>query len=274
MTKIQIDDKLYTMNKAKKISYKQKKEIQLLSYKKLTKEISEDKINNRKNRAEEIVSFLMEQNLLHKTKNERILDAGCGFGFLTTELTKSGFNSLGIDFSPELVFSAKKIAEKQKLETKFVVADLTEKLPFKESFFDAIFLMDVLHHFWKFETILEQTIKTLKKGGSIFIIEANTTNPLRLLSAIIILFSISFLPKKFHLAPHTSEFFHLIRSYRKVLTRNGLSKINVVPLFLKEDSQFKNGKFTDFLYKINIFLFKNWIPLFCSREVIIRGIKD
>jgi len=262
------------INKATTISYKQKKEIQLLAYRKLAQEISDDKANRQRRQSEEIVSFLIKHNLLFEAKNDRILDVGCGFGFLAIELAKRGFESFGIDFSPELISSAKKIALKQKYKTKFIVADLTQKLPFKENSFDVIILMNVIHHFWKFEVILKQLIKLLKKNGSIIIIEANTSNPLRLLSAIIILFSISFLPKKFHLASHTSEFFHFICSYNKVLAKNGLSKISITPLFFKEDGQMRNSKFTELLYKINILLFKRWMPLFCSKSVIIRGIKD
>lgn len=262
------------MNKTKNISYKQKKEIQLLAYRNLTREISDNEVNSRKKQAEEIVSFLINRNLLTMVKNGRTLDAGCGLGFLAIEIGKNGFNSFGIDFSPDLITSAKKNANSQKSKTKFVVADLTQNLPFKENFFDAIILVDVLHHFWKFETILQRLINILKKNGSIFIIEANTNNPLRLFSAIIILFSITFLPKKFHLASHTSEFFHFIGSYKKILVKYGLSKIVINPLFLKESNQAENNKFTNLLYKMNILLLKKWLPLLCSKTVIIRGIKD
>lgn len=74
--------------------------------------------------------FCFSQN-----KTQKILDAGCGTGFLSIELSKLGFyNLIGVDIS-------KKMLEKACLKKNYINlinANLLN-LPFKNNFFDSIF---------------------------------------------------------------------------------------------------------------------------------------
>ncbi len=50
----------------------------------------------------------------------RVLDAGCGFGRVATELTRHGHTAVGVDADPDLVALAR-----EDTATRFLVADLT-----------------------------------------------------------------------------------------------------------------------------------------------------
>jgi len=73
-------------------------------------------------------------------KKQRILDLACGYGRFTIPLAKQGHNIEGLDISPNLIAKAKKDAEKEKLNIKFMEGDMT-KLPYKNNMFDAIICM-------------------------------------------------------------------------------------------------------------------------------------
>ena len=51
----------------------------------------------------------------------RVLDAGCGFGRVASELTRLGHTAIGVDADPDLVA----IARSEDVDTRFVVADLS-----------------------------------------------------------------------------------------------------------------------------------------------------
>ena len=68
---------------------------------------------------------------------ERILDPGCGDGFLTRRIAESGATVVGIDSSPHMVAAAKEHG----VDARCINAD---SLPFEEEF-DAVFSNAALH---------------------------------------------------------------------------------------------------------------------------------
>ena len=72
----------------------------------------------------------------------KILDAGCGFGMQLKYFSKLGFDTYGFDASKELL----KLARKNAPKAKIVFADLREKLPYKDNFFDGVIAKTTLHH--------------------------------------------------------------------------------------------------------------------------------
>jgi len=102
------------------------------------KELGAEKLAARK----EDVHTRKELNYLKKllTKNQRILDLACGFGRFTIPLAKQGYNTQGIDISPNLIREARVRAKEEKLNIKFKVGDM-RKLSYKASSFDVIICM-------------------------------------------------------------------------------------------------------------------------------------
>ena len=70
-----------------------------------------------------------------KNKDAKILDAGCGTGFVGDILYHKGYkNIVGVDFSKEMLTRALK----KNIYESLSLCDLTQKLDFKDNSFDAI----------------------------------------------------------------------------------------------------------------------------------------
>jgi len=77
----------------------------------------------------------------------KIIDLGCGAGNYSRYLAGKGFDVTGVDISTEAIRIARSLAEADKLDCRFISADLSEDLP--EDFpggFDFAFEWEVLHH--------------------------------------------------------------------------------------------------------------------------------
>src|SRR5437867_2793846 len=68
------------------------------------------------------------------------LEVGCGDGFFSAELAKLGCRVTGIDLSPVEVAKA----QERVPEGRFVVHDLSKKLPFGDGEFDLVWCSEVL----------------------------------------------------------------------------------------------------------------------------------
>jgi SAM-dependent methyltransferase len=104
---------------------------------------------------------------IENLKGTKVLDAGCGFGRDLEFLIKSGLESYGFDGSKELLKLANVRSPKSKLE----LADLREKLPYSNFFFDGIWARNVLHHLKsaEVENALAELKRILKPNGIIYI---------------------------------------------------------------------------------------------------------
>jgi trans-aconitate methyltransferase len=105
------------------------------------------------------VALLAESlvDLLHPQPGERILDLGCGDGFLTRRIAESGATVIGVDASPQMIASARE---------RGVDAHLLngESLPFANEF-DAVFSNAALHWMSDHEAVLAGVYRALKPGG-------------------------------------------------------------------------------------------------------------
>ena len=110
-----------------------------------------------------------------------ILDIGCGTGRHSIELTKRGYNVMGIDLSETQLNRAKEKAAEQKLQIDFQVQD-ARHLPFANEFDAAIMLCE--GSFPLMETdemnfqILQSAAKSLKENGKLIFTTLNGLFPL------------------------------------------------------------------------------------------------
>jgi 2-polyprenyl-3-methyl-5-hydroxy-6-metoxy-1,4-benzoquinol methylase/glycosyltransferase involved in cell wall biosynthesis len=107
----------------------------------------------------------------------RILDVGCGSGWLSEYFARLGYDVKGVDISPDLIeMSRDRIANvpydvdhETTLRCSFEVHDI-EAGPLAEKF-DAIVCYDSLHHFEDENAVMRNLAAMLSIGGTLFILE-------------------------------------------------------------------------------------------------------
>jgi methionine biosynthesis protein MetW len=99
--------------------------------------------------------------LLEKHEKGKILDIGCGDGFISSIIAKgTGAEVHGLDISRHAVSKAKE----RGIAAKVLNLD-RHTLPFKEDSFDAVFCGDVLEHVNDTENLLDNINHVLKPSG-------------------------------------------------------------------------------------------------------------
>ena len=109
----------------------------------------------------------------------RILDVGCGSGWLSEYFARLGYDVTGADISDELVaMAAERVARipynvdhETALRCRFLVQDI-EAGPLPEKF-DAVICYDSLHHMEDERAVLRHIAAMLDQGGLLFILEGH-----------------------------------------------------------------------------------------------------
>jgi 2-polyprenyl-3-methyl-5-hydroxy-6-metoxy-1,4-benzoquinol methylase len=155
----------------------------------------------------------------------RLLDLGCGSGWLSFHFAERGMTVLGVDVSAEQINAANELKHERKFNNvNFECADFIpwESTPYL-GMFDSVFVSAFLHHLPAVE--LEQTMRKIaalvKPGGRVFLYEPLTSTRSRSLQvklidrlcSVVLLLQLDKIPKWLRLisARHISE---LARGYR------------------------------------------------------------
>ena len=114
-------------------------------------------------------------------KNFRILDIGCGTGRHALELTKRGYNVVGIDLSESMIKKAREKAKNAGLNVDFQLAD-ARNLPFEHEFDLAIMICEGAFPLMETDEmnfeILKNAAKSLKNNGKFIFTTLNAFYPL------------------------------------------------------------------------------------------------
>jgi SAM-dependent methyltransferase len=106
--------------------------------------------------------------MLQPDGGERILDLACGIGRHSRELTRRGFEVVGVEISPDLVEMAARDAEEESLDITFLQADLRE-LDFEDEFDLVLNLNDGAVGYFETDEENHRTFevisKALRSGG-------------------------------------------------------------------------------------------------------------
>lgn len=94
----------------------------------------------------------------------RVLDAPCGAGALTVSLGEAGWEAWGADLVPD----ARPI-----LGPKFVLADLSAGMPWKDAFFDAFVSTEGIEHLENRFAFLREAHRVLKPDGILLLTTPN-----------------------------------------------------------------------------------------------------
>lgn len=113
------------------------------------------------------------ERIYQLTTGKKILDIGCGEGYLVNMLAGHGFDSTGVDFSNIAIARAKRgeFSPAGKFNTvgKFVIAYITKTLPFSPCSFDNIVLGEVIEHFQDPDFLFKESIRLLRPSGRIIL---------------------------------------------------------------------------------------------------------
>jgi 2-polyprenyl-6-hydroxyphenyl methylase/3-demethylubiquinone-9 3-methyltransferase len=126
--------------------------------------------------------WIIEQIKSHGLYSEstKVLDVGCGAGFLSNELSKEGLQITGVDLSEESLKVARKYDQTKKVH--YQTAD-AYKLPFPDHSFDVLTAMDFLEHVENPDQAIKEFSRVLKPNG-IFIFHTFNRNPIAYLVVI------------------------------------------------------------------------------------------
>lgn len=120
---------------------------------------------------------------LDLTAGARILDVGCGSGWLSEYFVRLGYDVTGIDINPELIrLSQDRLSKlaypvdhETPLRSRFLTHDV-ERAPLDETF-DAIICYDAMHHFLDEAAVVRHFAAMLSAGGLLFILEGKRPPP-------------------------------------------------------------------------------------------------
>jgi len=92
----------------------------------------------------------------------RVLDVGCGVGDIIEALSfyRPDLKLYGIDISKKAI----SLAKRRVYKAKFCVADV-QKIPYDDSFFDAVICFDLIEHVKRPRSALSEISRVLKSGG-------------------------------------------------------------------------------------------------------------
>lgn len=100
------------------------------------------------------------------THPERVLDLGCGSGYLSEALAHDGRQVIGLDIDPESIA----VARKRETPAEFMVGDATDLAgTIQPATVDTVILADVIEHFEDPVPVLEEAGRVVKADGRVVI---------------------------------------------------------------------------------------------------------
>lgn len=103
-------------------------------------------------------------------RGKKVLDLGCFDGAISQKIAASGNQVWGIDASEQAV----KQARKKKVKAQ--VGDVSQKLAFKEGFFDVVFAGEIIEHILDTDFFLEEIKRVLRVNGELVITTPNVAS--------------------------------------------------------------------------------------------------
>lgn len=103
------------------------------------------------------------EKLLGRERISRLLDIGCGGGYMLSRLENHCDEVFGVDLSPEAIQFAKGFTRAE------LLVSSAEKLPFKDGEFDCIVSTDVFEHIPDDKKAILEVKRVLRRGGKLIL---------------------------------------------------------------------------------------------------------
>ncbi len=160
----------------------------------------------------------VEMLSMHLRPGMSVLELGCGTGYFTRELARSGADVVAIDVSPDLLEIAK--ANCSAPNVRYEIQNAYE-LSYPDAVFDSVVGSSVLHHL-EIEEAIREIYRVLKPGGTIYFTEPNMLNP-----QIAIQKNVPWVKRKLGDSPDETAFFRW--PLRRLLEQTGYRDVRIVP---------------------------------------------
>src|SRR5215470_3927361 len=154
----------------------------------------------------------------HLRPGMTVLELGCGTGYFTPELARSGADIVAIDVSPELLEIAR--ANRSAPNVRYEIQN-AYTLSYPDAVFDSVVGSSVLHHL-EIEEALREIYRVLKPAGAIYFTEPNMLN-----LQIAIQKNVLWVKRKLGDSPDETAFFRW--SLRRLLEQTGYRHVQVDP---------------------------------------------
>jgi 2-polyprenyl-3-methyl-5-hydroxy-6-metoxy-1,4-benzoquinol methylase len=147
-----------------------------------------------------------------------VLELGCGTGYFTKELAKTGSRITAIDISPDLLALARETVARDNVTFK---VENAYAMSFGDASFDAVIGISVLHHL-EVDRGLAEVFRVLKPGGYIRFSEPNMMNP-----QIAVQKNVPAVKRRLGDSPDETAFFRW--GLTRQLARHGFENVRVQP---------------------------------------------
>jgi SAM-dependent methyltransferase len=154
----------------------------------------------------------------HLEPRMTVLELGCGTGYFTRELARSGADVVAIDVSPELLEIA--IANCSAANIHYQIEN-AYALSYSDAMFDSVVGRSVLHHL-EIKEALQNIYRVLKPAGTIYFTEPNMLNP-----QIGIQKNVPWIRRRLGDSPDETAFFRW--PLRRLLEETGYHDVRIVP---------------------------------------------
>ena len=154
----------------------------------------------------------------HLRSGMDVLELGCGTGYFTRELARSGADIVAIDVSPELLEIAEADCPAENVRYE---AQNASALTYPNDVFDSVVGSSILHHL-EINEALREIYRVLKPGGTIYFTEPNMLNP-----QIAVQKNVPWVKRKLGDSPDETAFFRW--PLRRLLDQAGFRDVRIDP---------------------------------------------
>jgi 2-polyprenyl-3-methyl-5-hydroxy-6-metoxy-1,4-benzoquinol methylase len=117
------------------------------------------------------------RGMLGDIRGKRVLEYGCGEGWITRDLARMGAQVSAFDVSPQAIENTKKVLAADNLSDSATLEVMpAEALTYPDSYFDVAIGFAIIHHL-DLEKALAEMRRVLKPGGVAWFAEPLGTNP-------------------------------------------------------------------------------------------------